>query len=146
MKYPLRFLAALLSVVGLAILFTNLGLAHPQLVNDTSNPNPAALLDVSPEEIRLAFTKESTEGGMVADLSSFWLVRQTGAIVVVRGEVDLDDPDRASMVATLAEPLTPGIYTVFWVGVSAAENGFTQGSYQFAIQGEVQDEGHHDDE
>lgn len=133
-----KLFSALLMMLSVGLLLVNLGSAHPQLVASETSPNPGALLDVSPSEVRLAFSPTSTEGGMVPSLSFFWVVRQTGAVVVASGSVDLDDPDRASMVVTLEEALKPGLYTIRWVGVSSEENGFSEGTFQFAIQGEVE--------
>lgn len=139
-----KLFAMMIALLGVGVLVVNLVLAHPSLVGQDSSPQPGTLIDVSPERITVVFTVESVEGGLQADGSLFWLVQQTGRKALAIGRVDLDNADRNTMVAALEAPLEPGLYTVKWVGLSA-EGGFSEGDYDFAIQGEPSGtDGHQD--
>ncbi len=136
-KLSFKLLALVLAVIGVGVLAVNLVSAHPSLANfgNDSAPQPGTLLEVSPEEVRVVFNQESVHGGMDAENSLFYLIRQEGRAVVTVGKVDLDDPTRSVMVAELNQPLEPGLYTVKWIGISTPDGGFSEGAYDFAVQG-----------
>lgn len=49
------------------------------------------------------------------------------------GSVDLNDPDHASMIATLKNSLPDGVYTVHWTAVSAEDGDATEGEFTFSV-------------
>jgi methionine-rich copper-binding protein CopC len=129
-----RLTALALAVVAAFLLVTDsLGTAHPSLVANQASPGPGDLLSASPSQVKLIFNVEPQ--GLVPEQSFFWVFNVKGLTVVALGKVDLSAADRNVMVATLPQ-LSPGVYEVFWVAVSLADQGFSQGSYTFAVTGQ----------
>jgi methionine-rich copper-binding protein CopC len=126
-------LASFTAVVGLTLLMASVSAAHPNLRAHESSPGPGALLSTSPSEIRLVFSVEP--GGLIPEQSIFWVVKEQGRSVVAVGTVDLNAPDRDAMVAVLPS-LERGIYSVKWVAISRSDQGFSEGSFSFAVTGQ----------
>ena len=102
-------------------------LAHAQLV--ASSPAAGALLDASPDELRLVFSEP-----LETQVTSLDVATSEGEPVLDRaGEVDPGDP--FSLV--VADPQLPdGVYVVTWRTLSAADGHTAEGFFTFAI-GEV---------
>ena len=126
--------ALALTVVAAILLVTgSFGIAHPSLVANEASPGPGDLLSTSPSQVKLVFNVEPQ--GLVPEQSFFWVFNEKGLTVVALGKVDLSTADRNVMVAALPQ-LSPGIYEVFWVAISLADQGFSQGRYSFAVTGQ----------
>lgn len=136
-NFSLKLFAAVLAVFGVGLLIVNLGTAHPVLLDDIAEtvPNPGQVLEVSPDAIELVYDERTLHGGMNAELSTFYVVKLPGSSVVAVGSMDLDNAFRDSMKAVLDEPLEDGEYVVRWIGVSNADNGYTEGIFNFFVGG-----------
>jgi len=130
-----KVVATVLAIFGVGLLIANFGTAHPVLLDDIAEtlPNPGQVLEVSPNAIELFFDERSLHGGMNAELSTFFVVKLPASSVVAVGTMDLDNEFRDSMKAVLDEPLEEGEYVVRWVGVSNADNGYTEGVFNFFV-------------
>lgn len=124
--------ALLVALAGMLFLLTNSSTAHPNLRSNEASPTPGALLSSPPSQVRLAFSVES--GGLIPEQSFFWVVKDQSRSVVALGTVDLNAPDRDVMVATLPS-LERGVYFVKWVAISHNDQGFSEGSFSFAVTG-----------
>ncbi len=126
-------LTLLLAVVGMLFLIASGSAAHPNLRANESSPSPGALLNSSPARVQLVFSVESQ--GLVPEQSFFWVIKESGLSVVALGQVDLSVADRNVMAVTLPH-LDPGVYRVKWVAVSFSDQGFSEGSFSFAVAGQ----------
>lgn len=131
----LKIFSVLFVVMGLGLLIMTSGIAHPVLFDDEPEtiPNPGQVLTVSPDAIELLFDERSLHGGMNAEMSLFYVVKLPGSSVVARGSMDLTNEFRDTMKAELTEPLDHGEYVVRWIGVSNADNGYTEGIFNFFV-------------
>lgn len=99
--------------------------AHPEI--RTANPAEGSILPEAPDEAVLRFDME-----LNPDLSSMQVAGPDGD-VIAEGEVDLDDPDRSSMVADLPDDLPNGEYTVSWTVAEAGEDEAHEGDSQLTF-------------
>jgi len=121
-RHPL--LAASLAV-GLFVASVGGVSAHARY--DHSDPVAGAVLDGSPFVLRTYFSQELMKA------STIQVVDDSGAQVDVGdGHVDLDDPDRMTMLVSLPE-LQPGVYTVKWTSVSAEDGDPAAGHFAFGV-------------
>jgi copper transport protein len=98
--------------------------AHANLIR--SNPPANAVLDQSPDEIRLWFTEP-----LEPHFSTISLRDSEGAVVdTPRAEVDPDDDFQLFL---LPGELTDGVYTVAWRVISSTDGHQTEGSFPFVI-------------
>jgi len=123
----------LLLALGLGLWLFFGATAHPSLRANEASPGPGDLLSSSPQQVKLVFNVELQ--GLVPWQSFFWVIQEKGLKVVALGQVDLNAPDRDVMIAKLPQ-LEPGVYQVKWVAVSKADQGFSEGSYSFAVTGQ----------
>ncbi len=130
-----KVVAAVLAIFGVGLLLANFGTAHPVLLDDIAEtvPNPGQVLEVSPNAVELFFDERSLHGGMNAERSIFYVVQLPASRLVAVGTMDLDNEFRDSMKAVLDEPLEHGEYVVRWMGVSNADNGYTEGVFNFFV-------------
>jgi len=130
---PTKLTILTLVTAGLGLLLS-LATAHPRLAQfgATAVPAPGAVLTASPPQVRLEF--EGAGGGLDPKRSFIWVIKVEGAEIVDLGNahVDLDVADRNVLVVGLPQ-LEPGLYTVKWIAISLDDNGFSEGSYPFAI-------------
>ncbi len=99
-------------------------LAHAQL--DHASP-PVGGTVASPSELRLTFTE-----GLEPKFSGLTLGAAGGGAAPL-GAVGVDPSDAKIMVAKVAKPLAPGVYTVKWHAVSV-DTHHTQGSFEFTVK------------
>ncbi|MCV0402473.1 MAG: copper resistance protein CopC [Chloroflexi bacterium] len=99
-------------------------LAHAQLV--TSSPAPGSTLPEPPTEIRLVFSEP-----LETQFTSLDLVTDDGTAVLERGGL-IDPADPFALVATPPE-LEPGVYTVRWRTLSAADGHTAEGFLAFGV-------------
>lgn len=100
---------------------------HSQLAK--SQPEAGTHLDQAPAQTIAWFTEEldtHTSTLQVFDAAQ----RQVDA---GDGHVDLNDPDHATMAASLADTLPAGVYTVHWAAVSAEDGDATEGEFTFTV-------------
>ena len=125
----MRLLPLLVAAIGGLFLVTSWGLAHPSLRSNETNPAPGDVLSSSPAQIKLVF---NVEQGLVPEQSFFWVVKEKGLNVIALGQVDLLSADRNVMTVSLPT-LDPGVYLVKWVAISHTDQGFSEGSFSFAV-------------
>ncbi len=103
-------------IVALALGVVSMQLAGAHATLIASDPLAGGVVPTAPDEVRLTFDME-----LNSELSSMDVADPDGS-TVAEGEADLDDPDRASMVADLPDDLQAGDYTVTWVVVEVDED------------------------
>jgi copper resistance protein C len=105
-------------------LATTAAYAHAQLVNAT----PAVGATVaSANEIRLKFSE-----GVEPRFSKIALSAADSAVIAL-GAAKEASGDATVLVAPIAKPLSPGVYTVHWSAVST-DTHHTQGDFQFTVK------------
>ena len=123
--------AVLATAVLAAVLPPAIARAHGSLVR--SEPVDGALLDQSPSRVTAWFNQElEAPPSTIAVFDALGRQIDSG-----KGGVDLDDPDHASLTATLANALDAGRYTVRWSVVSATDGHSghaTSGEFVFEIR------------
>ena len=122
--------AVLATAVLAAALPPAIARAHGSLVR--SKPVDGALLDQSPSRVTAWFNQE-----LETPASTIAVFDGQGRQIGGKGGVDLDDPDHASLTATLANALDAGRYTVRWsvVSVTDGHSGHaTSGEFVFEIR------------
>jgi copper transport protein len=93
-----------------------------------SEPGADAVVPNAPAQLKVWFTQEvATQGSSLQVLDSAGNRVDTGD-----GHVDLNDPDRKLMWATLM-PLADGVYTVNWVTISGEDGDQADGSFRFGV-------------
>ncbi len=113
------FAAALICLLGWQAVW-----AHAVL--DHSQPEANAVLDTTPAEIRLWMTEP-----VEPQYSTLQLHNSAGAMVAVPpAAFDAADPTQMYVAPV---QLAPGLYTVVWTTVSAADGHRSQGSFPFMI-------------
>jgi methionine-rich copper-binding protein CopC len=117
---------SLVSIASLA-LATGGAAAHAHALLKTATPAVGGTVSASPKEIRINFSE-----GVEPHFSGIVLTTQAGASVSL-GKADVDPADKATLVASIPQPLKPGVYTVTWHAV-AIDTHKTQGSFQFTVQ------------
>ena len=127
---PVGLLIAVILVLGAGTLvLTEQGAAHARLVR--ADPSPGATVKTAPKMVRLWFKLGGEELDPQRSAVSVWDQRGKRADDG-KGGVDLDDLDRASMIARL-RPIGPGAYTVRWKAVSVPDGSVAQGRFQFTV-------------
>lgn len=126
-SYGQRSLVVLILALMASALLVAVALAHSVLVK--SEPESNAVLEQGPEQVITWFSQELETG-----LSSIQVFDAEGnQIDNGDGEVDLNDPDHASMLVSLPESLPNGMYIVHWTAVSAADGDTTEGEFSFSM-------------
>lgn len=102
--------------------------AHSELTG--SSPAAAEQLAAAPSAIVLLFDEELDPAG-----SQFALFTESGEPVAgVVGQVDLQDPDHARLIAEPVPALSDGVYFVRWTALSLDGDGEqTSGEFAFSI-------------
>lgn len=116
----------LLAVIWLAswVLST---LAHEAQLLESSPAN-GAILDDAPQQVSARFSEE-----LVFEESWIRVLNSEGAPVDNGdGGVDLNNPDRDTLLATLPDSLPEGVYTVEW-HVVLLDGDATKGAFTFTI-------------
>ncbi len=115
---------ALLAALLICLLGWQVACAHAVL--DHSQPEANAVLDASPAEIRLWMTEP-----VEPQYSTLQLRNSAGATVAVPpAAFDAADPNQMYVAPV---QLAPGLYTVVWTTVSAADGHRSQGSFPFMV-------------
>jgi copper transport protein len=121
-----RLVAGILLALATISLTTVAVQAHARY--GRSEPGADAVVLTAPAQLRVWFTEEVATQG-----SSLQVVDSAGNRVdAADGHVDLNDPDRKLMWATLM-PLADGVYTVNWVTVSGEDGDQADGSFRFGV-------------
>ena len=115
---------ALLAAVLICLLGWQAAWAHAVL--DHSQPEANAVLNASPAEIRLWMTEP-----VEPQYSTLELRNSAGAMVAVPPAA-FDDAEPNQMYVAPVQ-LAPGLYTVVWTTVSAADGHRSQGSFPFIV-------------
>lgn len=124
MKHRWRFLvlAVILLLLGIRVYPI---LAHANLAR--SEPEANAVLEVAPSRLRLWFTERPEP-----NFSAIALLNQQGQTIAGVGGIQVDTVDTNLLTVSLP-PLAPGVYTVNWKALSAADGHTTVGAYAFAV-------------
>ncbi|HMM43394.1 MAG TPA: copper resistance protein CopC [Thermomicrobiales bacterium] len=94
-----------------------------------SVPADGSVVRTPPQEVTITFPGELDANG-----SSIKVVGPGGDDVTADGAgVNLDNPDRNTLVAPLAGDLPDGEYTVEWVALSLADGHETSGDFSFTV-------------
>jgi len=107
---------------------------HASLLTADSNIQPGQVLgaDQVPAVVTLTFNEE-----LLPERSAIWVLNVTDALdeIVDMGKagVDLDNADRTTLIAELPT-LSPGLYQIKWVAITASDAGFREGSVLFSVQ------------
>jgi len=101
-----------------------------------SIPPDGSVVRTPPREVTITFP-----GELDAEGSSITVSGPDGDDVTADGAgVDLDNPDRNTLVAPLASDLPDGEYTVEWVALSLADGHETSGDFSFTVDPNAPDE------
>ena len=120
---------SVLAALLLCVLSWQAAWAHAVL--DHSQPEANAVLPASPAEIRLWMTEP-----VEPQYSTLQLRNSAGAMVAVPpAAFDAADPNQMFVAPV---QLAPGLYTVVWTTVSAADGHRSQGSFPFMVAAETQ--------
>ncbi|NNJ11272.1 copper resistance protein CopC [Chloroflexales bacterium ZM16-3] len=124
---PARRIALAWSLLALLVFaFAETASAHSELVS--SNPKDGASLAAAPTKITLIFSEElQADGNLIT-------VTDAGGAQVDNGDttLDLNDPNRVTLTASLKGGLGAGTYTISWKNLSA--DGHNQeGSLSFSV-------------
>jgi methionine-rich copper-binding protein CopC len=114
----------------LVILILSFGVASAHDVAVTqSDPADGSTVAQSPAQVTAQFSEELDTQG-----SSMIVVDAAGQQVSDgQGRVDLNDPNHATMIATLPSPLVDGVYTVQWHAL-LTDGDASDGSFSFTVQ------------
>ncbi len=123
----MKYVAAVLFV--LALVQPALVSAHAKLIS--SNPANGAALAAMPATIVAVYDEE------LKTIGPFITVTNAAGQQVDAGDskVDLNDVDHKTIMATLKPGLGAGTYTIHWQAITADDNGVTQGTIVFTVQG-----------
>lgn len=125
MKRKMLFgvLAVLLALGALGV-----ALAHAKV--DHCTPEAGSTVSAAPTEVVCVMTEE-----IDTKLSTMAVTDASGAQVDKKdAHVDLDDPDRKTLVASLDSAMVKdGIYTVKWHVVTPDDEGVSDGTFQFIV-------------
>jgi copper resistance protein C len=123
-----RPVSALLLLALLLAFSAGVASAHETTVVQ-SEPADGATVAASPSQVTAKFSEElDTQGSTMVVLDGSGRQVSDGP-----GKVDLDDPDHATMIATLPSPLVDGKYTVNWHAV-LTDGDASDGSFTFTVQ------------
>jgi len=106
---------------------------HASLLTTDSNIQPGQVLNAEqvPAMVTLTFSEE------LAERSAIWVLNVTNALdeIVDTGKagLDLDNADRNTLTAELPT-LSPGLYQIKWVAITANDLGFSEGAVLFSVQ------------
>lgn len=94
-----------------------------------SDPADGSVVRTPPEQVTVTFPGELDANG-----SSITVVGPDGKDITAESAgVDLDNPDRNTLVASLTGDLPDGEYTVEWVALSLADSHETSGDFSFTV-------------
>jgi copper transport protein len=99
-------------------------LAHASLL--TADPEPNALLETPPPQVRILFSEPVTLG-----FSRILVFSQSGQ-QVDNADLKIDNADKTALAVTLP-PLGNGTYLVSWQVISAVDGHTTSGSFPFGV-------------
>ena len=119
LKLTIKAIASLTFAIAATAAF-----AHAQLQKAT--PAVGGTVNASPTENRLKFSE-----GVEPRFSGIALATQDGAAETI-GKPSVDPADNSVLIATIAQPLKPGVYKVTWRAVSV-DTHKTQGSFVFTV-------------
>jgi methionine-rich copper-binding protein CopC len=121
-----RLVAGVFLAIGMLSLTPVAIQAHARYAR--SEPGADAVVPTPPAQLKVWFTEEVATQG-----SGLQVVDSAGNRVDAGdGHVDLNDPDRKLMWATL-NPLADGVYTVNWVTISGEDGDQADGSFRFGV-------------
>jgi methionine-rich copper-binding protein CopC len=119
----LRGLTLLVAVIFASCVTAGVVSAHANL--DSSDPPKDARLAQAPAAMTLRFTQ-----GLKPDGS---FVQVAGADGVNRVSAFTFDPADAKVMRATLQPLQPGVYTVKYQSLSADDDDYHDGTYQFTV-------------
>ncbi|MBI4233432.1 MAG: copper resistance protein CopC/CopD [Chloroflexi bacterium] len=119
-----RVALSLLLALASSLVLTGSVLAHANLVR--SSPPAGAVLEQSPQEVRLWFSEPLEPG-----FSRIQVLDRTGAQVTA--EDNRIDPSDPKVMVLPLKPLDPGVYTVSWRALSQADGHVTRGFFTFSV-------------
>jgi methionine-rich copper-binding protein CopC len=127
-----RIAASRLGVLlGLLVIFSLSAAAvsaHETTVTQ-SDPADGSILTTSPTSVTAQFTEElDTKGSTMIVVDAAGRQFSDG-----QGQVDLNDPNHATMIATVSSPLAAGVYTVKWHAL-LTDGDASDGSFGFTVQ------------
>lgn len=94
-----------------------------------SDPADGSVIRTLPQHVTITFPGELDANG-----SSITIVGPDGNNIAATGAgVDLDNPDRNTLVMPLDGALPDGTYTVEWVALSLSDGHETSGSFSFTV-------------
>jgi methionine-rich copper-binding protein CopC len=126
-KFGLRLLLSVAIVLVSTIAFAFSALAHSEFVS--SVPAPNSTVATAPTTVKATYNAGINPKG-----SSIAVVGPNGSAADVGdGHVDLNDPNRETMVVTLKPNLGPGKYTVKWTTVAADDGDTLSDTFSFTI-------------
>jgi methionine-rich copper-binding protein CopC len=123
--FQLLLSAAIVSVLTITWAFS--ALAHSEFVS--SVPAPNSTVTTAPTTVKATYNAGINPKG-----SSIAVVGPNGSAADVGdGHVDLNDPNRQTMIVTLKPNLGPGKYTVKWTTVAADDGDTLSDTFTFTI-------------
>jgi methionine-rich copper-binding protein CopC len=124
-------LTALALVIGLIVAIGGIAqvpvLAHEEAT--TSDPPAGSSIHTMPGQVTITFTGEVDPQGSSATVTDASGTEVDSAV----GTVDLDNPDRNTIVIPMKPDLPDGTYTVNWTNVSGADGHEETGSFSFTV-------------
>ena len=123
-----RILITLLTVCALVLVVGGVVSAHAKL--DKCSPAPDSGVAQAPSQVKCTFTEE-----IDTKLSTLSVFDASNVQVDKKdAKVDLNDPDRKTLVVSLDTGLIKnGVYTVKYHVVTPDDNGVTDGSFKFTV-------------
>jgi copper transport protein len=117
----------LLPIAALLVLTALAGGASAHANYVSSDPLAGAILPQAPQNVTVTLSEAIQPGS-----ESIRVTNTSGAEVQSGGaQVSATDPNSMSI---LLHPIGPGVYTVTWNAISAADGHFTTGSFSFAVE------------
>jgi methionine-rich copper-binding protein CopC len=101
--------------------------AHEEAAS--SDPPAGSSIHAMPEQVTITFTGEINPDGSSATVSN----ASGDEVDAGAGHVDLENPDRNTIVVPMQADLPAGTYTVNWTGVSMSDGHAESGSFSFTI-------------
>jgi methionine-rich copper-binding protein CopC len=106
-------------------------LAHEEAA--TSDPPAGSSIHTMPEQVTITFTGEIDPQGSSATVSDASGTEVNSAV----GSVDLENPDRNTIIIPMKPDLPNGTYTVNWTNVSGADGHEETGSFSFMVDADA---------
>ena len=122
-----RLLIAGVAASALVVILAAVAIAHAEF--GSSVPSPKSVVSSVPAVVKVVYTEGVNPKG-----SSITVVGPNGSRVDTGdGHVDLNDPDRKTMLVSVKSGSGPGTYTVNWTTVSADDGDSASGSFTFQV-------------